>query len=79
MALKYIVLGYFWVVEFKSVEKKKFNHHKFGQSLQDARSLSQTEEAVEREQISSDEQVLPTPDIAYIYPSIFHRKKKIFV
>jgi hypothetical protein len=37
---------------------------KFGQYLHDAknpRSLSQTEEAVEREQISSDEQVLPTP------------------
>jgi hypothetical protein len=39
---------------------------KFGQYLQDAknsRSLSQTEEAVEREQISSDEQVLPTPGV----------------
>jgi hypothetical protein len=37
---------------------------KFGQYLQDAknpRSISQTEKAVEREQIRSNEQILPTP------------------
>jgi hypothetical protein len=37
---------------------------KFGQYLQDAknpRSISQTEKAVEREQIRFNEQILPTP------------------
>jgi hypothetical protein len=39
---------------------------KFGQYLQDAknpRSISQTEKAVEREQIRSNEQILPTPGL----------------
>jgi hypothetical protein len=46
---------------------------KFGQYLQDAknpRSISQTEKAVEREQIRSNEQVLPTPGIANIASTI---------
>jgi hypothetical protein len=41
---------------------------KFGQYLQDAknpRSISQTEKAVEQEQIPSNEQVLPTPVLGY--------------
>ncbi len=41
---------------------------KFGQYLQDAkypRLLSQTEEAVEWEQVSSKEQVLPMPDLNF--------------
>jgi hypothetical protein len=45
---------------------------KFGQYLQDAknhRSISQTEKAVEREQISSNEQVLPTPVLKSISKS----------
>jgi hypothetical protein len=45
---------------------------KFGQYLQDAknpRSISQTEKAVEREQIRSNEQILPTP--------VLHHRMKI--
>jgi hypothetical protein len=39
---------------------------KFGQYLQDAknpRSISQIEKAVEQEQIRSNEQILPTPEL----------------
>jgi hypothetical protein len=53
---------------------------KFGQYLQDAknpRSISQTEKAVEREQIRPNEQVLPTPAInCYFY---FHFNEHPFI
>ncbi len=53
---------------------------KFGQYLQDAknpRSISQTEKAVEREQIRSNEQILPTPGVCDILLAILDEFRPI--